>query len=62
MQARAEQERRQAELGRQGADQAEAELRRLRDEHRLEARFRRLEEALGLTPEPGPADDRSEES
>ena len=62
LQAEAQQEREQANLERQRADRAEAELRRLRDEQQLEARFRRLEEALGLTPENGLADDQSEES
>lgn len=61
-QKEAEQLQAQAEQDRQRADRAEAELQRLREEQQLEARFRRLEEALGLTPEPGPADDRPEES
>ncbi len=60
--AQAEQERRQTELERQRADRAEAELRRVRDEQQLEARFRRLEEALGLIPETGTSDDQVEES
>lgn len=50
-QQQAEQWQQQAELERQRADRAEAELERLRSDQRWEARFRRLEEALGLSPE-----------
>ena len=58
----AEQLHAQAEQERQRADRAEAELRRVRDEQQLEARFRRLEEALDLTPETRTAADQVEES
>ena len=47
----AEQLQQEAEVERRRADRAEAELERLRSEQRWEARFRRLEQALGLTPE-----------
>ena len=62
LQKQVEQSKKEAELERRRADRAEAELRRVRDEQQLEARFRRLEEALGLTPETGTADDQVEES
>ena len=53
----AEQERQQAEQERQRANRAEAELQRLRDDQRHEARLRRLEEALGLPSETATAVD-----
>lgn len=59
---RAEHEGRQAALGRQRVDRADAELRRSRDGQQLEARSRRLEEALRLRPQNGAADNQSEES
>jgi hypothetical protein len=51
-----------AERERQRADRAEEELRSLRDQQRLEARFRRLEEAFGLTPGSETVDDQSGEN
>ena len=61
LQQQAEQERRQAEQQRQRAERAEAELQRLRAEHdnEINARFRRLEIAAGITP-PDASDDATE--
>ena len=56
-QAQVETERQQAENERERANRAEAELRRLRDDQRHEARLRRLEDALGITSETEPAVD-----